>query len=188
MFRLSLSSAASNRANLAGSAMGRQILAQLIAETKSFVDPTVAFLDFDGIDIATGSFLREAVLGYRDFCRSAMGTLYPVVANINSAIEEELTDYLKERNDAVWTCSLSARHGVRESRLLGRLDVTQSVTLQLVCSHFPVSAPDLARLQPAAGIGPTAWNNRLASLSAKSIIMEVGQGKTKTYSPVLEGF
>jgi hypothetical protein len=35
-------------------------------------------------------------------------------------------------------------------------------------------------------VGATAWNNRLTSLAAKSLVVEILQGRTKKYRPVLE--
>jgi hypothetical protein len=35
-------------------------------------------------------------------------------------------------------------------------------------------------------IGPTAWNNRLSALVAKSLLMEVPLGRAKKYRPILE--
>jgi pimeloyl-ACP methyl ester carboxylesterase len=174
------------KATLAGTAMGRQMLAQLIAVTRPVNVPTVVYLDFGGIDIATGSFLREAVLGFRDFGRNAIGTLYPVLANANTTIEEELSVYLKDRNDAIWACSLSEDGAALSPHILGELDLSQMNTLQLISQHQPISAPELAKLRPTEGIGTTAWNNRLATLAAKGILMELKQGKTKLFAPVLE--
>jgi hypothetical protein len=166
--------------------MGRQMLAQLIAVTKPVIHPEIAYLDFGGIDIATGSFLREAVLGFRDFSRSTIGTLYPVVANANTAIEEELSVYLKDRNDGIWACVLLEDGTTANPHILGELDPVQLNTLQLILKHHPVSAPELARLRPDEGIGTTAWNNRLATLAAKGILMEIRQGKSKLFTPVME--
>jgi hypothetical protein len=186
MIRYSILAVASSRSTLAGSAMGRQMLALLIGETKTVTQPSVAFLDFEGIDIATGSFLREAVLGFRDFSRNAIGALYPVVANANAAIEEELSDYLSDRTDAMWGCRLSDRGAITSPHILGTLDSAHAKTLRFVVENRVVSAPELAKLHPDEGIGPTAWNNRLATLSAKGIVMEVKSGKTKMFTPVLE--
>lgn len=186
MIRYPVHSIAASKATLAGTAMGRQMLAQLIAMTKPVTVPTVAYLDFEGIDIATGSFLREAVLGFRDFGRNAIGTLYPVLANANATIEEELSVYLKDRNDAIWACSLNKDDATLHPHILGELDSAQMNTLQLIFQHQPISAPELAKLRPNEGIGATAWNNRLATLSAKGILMELKQGKTKLFSPVME--
>ncbi len=171
---------------LAGSAMGRQMLAQLIEKTKPVAEPTLAFLDFAEVDIATGSFLREAVMGFRDFCRNAAGMIYPVVANTNATIEEELATYLRGRNDAIWACALDADGAATDPRILGELDAGQMSTIQLIAQHHPISAPELAKLRPDDKIGTTAWNNRLATLSAKGMLKEVRHGKTKLFSPVME--
>jgi len=186
MIRYHILSIAARKATLAGTAMGRQMLAKLIAETKPVTAPTLAYLDFSGVDIATGSFLREAVLGFRDFSRNAIGTLYPVLANANAVIEDELSVYLKGRNDAIWACALSEDGAVLNPHILGELDAAQMSTLQLIAEHKPISAPELAKLRPNEGIGTTAWNNRLATLAAKGILMELKQGKTKMFAPVME--
>lgn len=186
MIRFSIFDIAASRVTLAGSAMGRQMLASLIGETEPVAEPTVAYLDFAGIDIATGSFLREAVLGFRDFGRNAIGMLYPVVANANAAIEEELSVYLKDRNDAVWACELSEAGKASQPHILGELDAAQLSTMKLIAEHHRVSAPELAKLRPDEGIGATAWNNRLATLSAKGILMEFKNGKAKMFAPVME--
>lgn len=186
MIRYPILSIAARKATLAGTAMGRQMLAKLIAETKPVTAPTLAYLDFSGVDIATGSFLREAVLGFRDFSRNAIGTLYPVLANANPVIEDELSVYLKGRNDAIWACALGRDNAPIDPHILGELDAAQMSTLQLIAEHKPISAPELAKLRPNEGIGTTAWNNRLATLAAKGILMELKQGKTKMFAPVME--
>lgn len=186
MIRYPMLTSPSGSTTLAGSAMGRQMLAQLIEKTKPVVEPTLAFLDFAEVDIATGSFLREAVMGFRDFCRNATGMIYPVVANANATIEEELATYLRGRNDAIWACALDAEGAATAPRILGELDAGQMSTIQLIAQHHPISAPELAKLRPDDKIGTTAWNNRLATLSAKGMLKEVRHGKTKLFSPVME--
>lgn len=186
MIRHRMLASPTGSATLAGSAMGRQMLAQLIEATKTVALPTIAFLDFEGVDIATGSFLREAVMGFRDFCRNAAGMIYPVVANANATIEEELATYLRGRNDAIWACKIDRQGRATDPHILGELDTAQMSTIQLIGKHHPISAPELAKLRPDDKIGPTAWNNRLATLAAKGILKEVRHGKTKLFSPVME--
>ncbi|MDR6129089.1 hypothetical protein [Sphingomonas sp. SORGH_AS_0438] len=186
MIRYSIFEIAAEKLTLAGSAMGRQMLASLISETRPVNEPTIAYLDFAGIDIATGSFLREAVLGFRDFSRKAMGALYPVVANANAAIEEELFDYLADHNDAMWACSLDKAGTSSKPHILGLLDTAHRNTLKLICENHRISAPELAKLRPNEGIGVSAWSNRLATLATKGIVMEFRIGKTKLFTPVME--
>lgn len=94
--------------------------------------------------------------------------------------------YLKDRNDAIWACSLDTDDAASDPHILGELDSAQINTLKLISEHQPISAPELAKLRPDEGIGTTAWNNRLATLAAKGILMELKQGKTKMFSPVME--
>jgi hypothetical protein len=171
---------------LAGSAMGRQMLAQLIEKTNPVEQPTIAFLDFGGVDIATGSFLREAVMGFRDFCRNAARTIYPVVANANATIEEELATYLRGRNDAIWACNVDVSGTTADPHILGELDLAQLSTIYFIAKHHPISAPQLAKLRPNDKIGATGWNNRLAILATKGMLKEVRHGKTKLFSPLME--
>jgi hypothetical protein len=67
---------------LSGSIAGRRLLNALIANTQSVDAPTRAFMDFNGVELATASFLRESVVGFRDYARLASPHLYPVVANL----------------------------------------------------------------------------------------------------------
>ena len=140
MIRYPMLTSPAGSTTLAGSAMGRQMLAQLIEKTKPVVGPTLAFLDFAEVDIATGSFLREAVMGFRDFCRNAAGMIYPVVANANATIEEELATYLRGRNDAIWACALDADGAATDPRILGELDAGQMSTCLLYTSPSPRDA------------------------------------------------
>jgi hypothetical protein len=48
------------------------------------------------------------------------------------------------------------------------------------------SAPELANRFTDNNIGPTAWNNRLSGLAAKGLLVERRQGKSKSFSPLLE--
>ncbi|NJO33858.1 MAG: hypothetical protein HC869_12650 [Rhodospirillales bacterium] len=49
-----------------------------------------------------------------------------------------------------------------------------------------ITAPELAARFSHQGIGPTAWNNRLSALATKGLLVERKQGKSKSFSPLLE--
>src|ERR1700683_1982526 len=76
---------------LAGAPRGRRVLAQLLeCVDREPETPEPVFLDFTDIDVATASFLREAVLGFKDSVRQRKQNLYPVVANLNDNLVDEL--------------------------------------------------------------------------------------------------
>src|SRR5438045_2264084 len=86
---------------LAGSADGAVVLSKLIAAVSEIEDTEVVMLDFQHVQIATASFLRESVLGFRDYCRNSRPNLYPVVGNADLPVVEELEGLLRLRGDAV---------------------------------------------------------------------------------------
>lgn len=174
------------RSVLSGGMAGRKLLMALIAATAPADAPTAAFLDFTGVEVATSSFLREAVLGFRDYARLSLANVYPVAANLEPPVLEELEFFLRTRNDVFWVCDLDETERVNRVRLLGDLDPVQRTTFDTVRELGAVTAPELAARFPDQSIGPTAWNNRLSGLAAKGLLVERKVGKAKSFSPLLE--
>jgi hypothetical protein len=171
---------------LSGSADGRRLLARLIDVTPPVDAPERLYLDFTGIEVATVSFLREGVIGYRDFTRASRQNIYPIVANALPAVLEELELFLKARGDALWCCSLDVQGRTSAHRILGELDPVQRKTFDLVSETGTATAPGLATRFSEEKIGPTAWNNRLSGLATKGLLVETREGKTKVFRPLLE--
>ena len=171
---------------LSGAVAGRRLLGALIADTPSAATPTCSVLDFSGIEVATASFLRESVIAFRDYARKSLPNIYPVVANLNPVVAEELDFYVRSRGDALWCCDLDAQGKVVAARLIGDLDPVQRATFNAVLETGTVSAPELALRFADAGIGPTAWNNRLSALASKGLLVERRLGKSKAFRPLLE--
>lgn len=167
---------------LAGAQAGRRFFAHWVATAARPIQPEIVFLDFAGIETATASFLRESVFGFRDYCRRSATTLYPVLANLNDSIHEEVIFFIEEVKEAVWCCELSEAGNASNVCLLGRgrLDAGQQRALELLEEWGESSAPDLAK-RTGDRVGITAWNNRLASLAEKGLIVENKQGKTKFF-------
>lgn len=172
---------------LSGVSLGRRVLVALIEGAPATSGATPIFLDFRGIEVATSSFLRESVLAFRDTCARSMPRLYPVVVNLNEAVEEELQFFVNERADALWCCDRTEAGQISNRRVLGRsrLEDGQRITLDLVVKLKKASAPMLHKTDDS--IQTTAWNNRLSALSSKRLIVEQREGKVKFFSPVLEG-
>lgn len=172
---------------LAGALPGQKVFVELVAATKPPAAPEVYFLDFSGVDVVTTSFLRESILTYRNHVRSHWSNVYPVVANLAARVREELEHFLIDRGDAIVVCDLDARDRVSNVNVIGRLDGKQHVTLLAVIEQGEVDAPTLAeRFKADDAVLPTAWNNRLAALVTKGLLMEVSSGRGKRYRPVLE--
>ena len=171
---------------LSGAIPGRRLLSALIAATPLVETPIPAFLDFSGVEVATASFLRESVIGFRDYARLSLPNIYPVVANLAAAVAEELDFFVRARGDVLWSCDLDPEDEVVAARLIGDLDPAQRATFDAAQELGAISAPELATRFADQHIGPTAWNNRLSALASKGLLIERRQGKSKSFSPLLE--
>lgn len=179
---------ARGQAVLAGAGLGTAVFGTLVTSRPTQAQPTVQFLDFQGVDVATASFLREAILAYRDHCRAAFPAIYPVLANLAETVEEELANLLVQRSDAMACCHLSDSSHASRARVIGTLESKQAEALRLVIDAGAVDAPTLARGEKGAKkVGPTAWNNRLAALAKKSLVLSAPEGRSVVFRPVLKG-
>lgn len=173
---------------LAQAVSGRNVLRKLLAATEREPPmPEPVFLDFEDVDVATSSFLRESVVAYRDAMRARRSNLYPVVSNPNEAVEEELDDMLRARGEAMLACALARDGSLTGVRLLGGLDPKHRQTFDLVRKLGETDAGTLLRDHgEEEGVTRTAWNNRLATLAGLGLVVEVSQGRAKRYVPVLQ--
>jgi len=170
---------------LFGVPMGRQCFAKLLERTAEPLQPSVVLLDFEGVVSATVSFLREGPLAYRQHLRGQSSNLYPVFANLAPAVTDSLTDYLVASRDAVFTCEFVPSRGVMGPTLIGQLEPKQKLTFDAVGAVPDVTAAELAR---KAGdeddVRVTAWNNRLAALVQKGLLIEMRTGRKKTFRTI----
>ncbi len=76
-----------------------------------------------------------------------------------------------------------------EASPLGELDPKQRLTFDLVCEHGETDAGALMRSYgESEGLKhATAWNNRLASLASRGLVIEQSYGRAKRYRPLFAG-
>ena len=135
MVRLLIAELAGGTDVLAGAIRGTRVLAKLLAQIdRDAREPELVFLDFEGVSVATASFLRESVLSFRDKVRRDHPNFYPVVANANDAIQEELRILLRSNGDALMLCALNKSNRPSKPQLAGELDPKQRLTLTLFAS------------------------------------------------------
>jgi hypothetical protein len=171
---------------IAGKLKGKMVLAQLIQETDHQSSTEPLYLDFQSIELATSSFFREAILGFRDYCITQNLNLVPIVANANQQTLDEFLVVLENKGDAIVVCDLYNGQ-VSNPRIIGVLEEKQAITLEAVIQAKEIDAVSLEeRFRAVERIGATSWNNRLASLAAKGILIERKKGRLKLYRPILE--
>lgn len=171
---------------LAGSAEGRAFLAHMVQKTgKDPAAPEAILLDFSKIDVATSSYLREAVVHLRDMLRSRRSNFYPVVANAGDAVMEELSMLLNDHGDAMLACRIDQHGQAQKVEPIGRLERVQQRTFELVIEKGEIGAVEAQALFPSETVTITAWNNRLAALAERGLVVEMSRGRLKRYRPVL---
>lgn len=174
-----------NTTVLSGAINGKRFLGQLLASIEEPTEPTALLLDFAGIEVATASFLRESVVRFRDLLRGKRSTLYPVVANADDSIIDELNVLMGANGDAIMCCRLDDQGNVTGETLIGRLDPKQRITFELVNRLGETDAGTLMREHSKDEvIKQTAWNNRLAMLASLGLVVELSQGRAKRYRPL----
>lgn len=174
---------------LAGALNGKAALSRLVeATTFEPLRPEPIFLDFSNVEVATASYLRESVLAFRDLVRRRRSSFYPVISSANVDVLDELSELMAARGDVLVICTLDDADKVVSARLIGELEPKQRLTFDLVRACGETDAGELMR---AHGMNEgmkhtTAWNNRLAGLAARGLLIEVSQGRAKRYRSLFE--
>jgi hypothetical protein len=176
---------------LAGAISGKRVLGQLLALMPAEpTQPAPVFLDFANVDVATASFLRESVLEFRNAVRGRRSNLYPVIANANAIVQDELRELVgPPRSDVLIACKQEANGAARDVILIGELEPAQRRTFELVRQCGETDASELMREfgEKEKITRTTAWNNRLTSLSFLGLLVELSEGRAKRYKPLFEG-
>lgn len=170
---------------LAGATNGRAAFTDIIsiAQTEP-TEPKVLILDFDGVELATASYMKELVFGTKAFMRSIGSRWYPIVANANAAVREELRVLTEARKDAIILCDCNEDGSITNSMLFGDLEAKQITTFNQVAEKGSANATSLMEeFGSLENTGITAWNNRLAGLVEKGVLMEYKKGRAKSYCP-----
>ena len=171
---------------LAGVRAGRKLMGTLLecVDTDP-IKPELMYLDFEGVEVATASFLRECVIEFRDVVRRRWVNCYPVVANANHFVGEELSVLVKPGRNVLISCELDSNEQPSSPQLIGELEPKQRIAFDLVGQLGEAGARDLRHAaHDIEALTQTAWNNRLAALSRLGLLIESNHGREKRYRPL----
>jgi len=167
---------------LSGKATGQALLPKLIAALPGGSDGAPVLVDFSGVEVVTASCFREAFLAFRDYALRSRGT--PIIfVSANDEIAEEVQLLAHHVGEAFVFGQIQGENVV-DGTVLGQLENKQALALQMVAE---LGETDAKRLQERAGedTGITVWNNRLASLNKKGLLIERVEGRSKYYRTVI---
>src|SRR4051812_27450848 len=92
---------------LAGRLSGKRAFLKALEQLPEMSAPTLVLLDFKGVELATSSFLSEAIFPLRDHLRLRRFPGYVVVANASDRVREEIEELLRRSGDALLTCTVT---------------------------------------------------------------------------------
>lgn len=149
-------------------------------------EPSPLLLDFARVEVATASYLREAIFALKNYLRTSGSKFYPVIANANATVREELAVIADARKDPILAVETSISGEISNQVIIGTLDPKQATTFARVTELRRTTAGELKeKFGSEEGVtAPTVWNNRLAALASQGLILEYTQGRAKFYMPL----
>lgn len=169
------------RESLAGIAAGRGALASLMPAVSAAAG--AVYLDFKGIELITASAFREAVLPVVALITAAGRAC--ILVNVNTTTKEEAC-LAAERMNVVLVFGDLAKGELRDLVAAGQLEEKHAIALRIVLELGEADAKAV-KDQSGESTVTTVWNNRLVALHKMGLLKERKVGKTKLYSPIVEG-
>lgn len=178
---------------LTGATVGEQHrarIAEALLKNTNEADQVIVILDFDGVDFATASYFKAAVLGLAKqnvHCSTRLEvSVFPVVHNLSDDLREELTIVCRSEWFPCLEVTKRSQKRLVAGRLHGEIDFSLKRTLQLLRSFAPGTAASLAEQSPDEKVNVTAWNNRLAELFRLRLATRFKEGRFWKYEPVIK--
>lgn len=165
---------------------GRAVRVRMLERLPEASEPTLLVIDFQNMRIIASSPLDELTFVLRDTLRSAGSPYFPVFANLPPWHEELNAVSVVRGGDSLPLCELDDSNRVNRAWILGELDEAQKLTLRAL-HRLGEATGALLHQCDADGrqTSATAWNNRLAYLARKGLVIERVEGRSKFYRPVL---
>jgi DNA-binding transcriptional ArsR family regulator len=168
---------------LAGATDGQAWLTKVRQQAELFPSG-VCIIDFEGVRLATVSWLREAVLGLSKFLRLMRPEVTLVFANLRPLVKEEFKVALEATGQVAVVVGAIQNGTPVAPEVIGRLDPALEETFKVVEGRAEFDASVVCGAVP--GVAPSAANNRLAALEAKGLLISKRRGRSRIYQPILE--
>lgn len=183
ILNFSVFAASGDRGVLFGEGRGRQLCKALIAQTPISVGGILVGLDFEHVEHASASFLRESVLGYAAYLRNLNKDVFPFVSHMNEETKIEFSLILRDVGTCFVSGELSASNALTNIEILGLTDGQHSKTLAALRGVGEASVAELRSKLPENDrpVG-TALNGRLEWLSQRGLLRSRQDGREKRYS------
>jgi hypothetical protein len=179
-----------------------RLLASEISRAPVSPEGVIVVIDFNGVEIATASYIRSAVLWLTLCGRMHAGALnaaeqktldlsalqslnvFPVVEGTKDDVEDEIHEVYARRGLPCLRVEQMMGEVISCGDILGELDPSIARTIEVIEGLPELTAEELHTRFPEEGINVTAWNNRLSELFRLRMVRRVKQGKVWKYRPL----
>ena len=138
-------------------------------------------LDFSGAEVVTPSFFLG---GPWSLWEREELEQYPLVANLPTRALDDLEIVTSVKRTPIWTGHFEGGR-FRDPQLIGDLEDADKEILFHALERGSVSAAELVK--SIGRLGVTGWNNRLAGLWQRKVLMRTKKGRMFVYSPPWKG-
>ena len=170
---------------LHGRVQGKKHFAEVCAKLAGSTTGEVVVLDFDRVEIVTGSWVNAMIVPLFRWACDEQTDLYPVLSNVSNGWLDEL-ELVAGWNHQCYLISEGRQAQPRRASLIGKLDPAQRATLDTVLELGTATGAALAKKLPNQAVKATAWNNRLKELCLKRLLRREKKGREQIYSPVIK--
>lgn len=141
----------------------------------------VVILDFAGAEVVTTSFFMGGpwALWQREQLEQ-----YPLVANLPDDAIDDIDIVTRMTGIPVWT-GLATGDRFHEPTLIGGLEEADGLVISRIFEKGSTSAADM--VDSGGRIGVTGWNNRLAGLWQRKVLMRLKSGRLFVYTVPWKG-
>jgi len=148
------------------------------------VDSGFCVVDFDGIRLATVSWLREGLIALQKYTVAMRPQIVLAVTHLEPVVREELEVALQATSNVMLSVEDAVNDDIRAVSVLGRLDPALDETLQVVRDKAEFDASFVS--ENLKSVGLSAANNRLAALEARGLLKSERRGRSRFYRPLVE--
>lgn len=157
----------------------------------------IVVVDFGGIESATGSYLKAIMVRLLQLGQASVNArteqdrdvwlnVFPLVANLNAEVSEELDQVLTIQELPCLEILKADDNGVDVAKVHGPLDRALRDTLRAVEGVRSATATTMSEhFATDTKITTTAWNNRLSDLCVRRLVRRSKVGRQWVYEPVV---
>ena len=168
---------------LQGRILGKKHFAVLCSSLADTPAGEFVLLDFQGVQLVTGSWVNAAILPLYSWAAAPQIDLFPVLCNL----KKDWLDEFRLVAEASGRCFLVAendREPLEAILVVGELEPLQQEAMKVVQELGTATGAGLKRSNPEDSRGATAWNNRLKDLYRKRLLRRVKSGREQKYYPI----